>query len=512
MGFGSGLISFSGVKNFISNNTKRKKSAPEPEIKKNINVKNDDEELDYLNDHYSSKLSFGGTSQTNLTPLNTYTIYLNDSCTIEVTATRQGSVVANVLKLALDKIKANEDPSEYCLVEHIEQEKTILKQDSINSINNNNTINRTSYPCGMQKKLSVVRTTRILEPNENLFLLTHVWNQLRNEGKDGFKNVRIILTKMSLKPEAFYKPKRASLLKHRFSLQPKPSTGFTLIETLKQTNNRNSIKPDLIGKLPSPLLNDPVLATKTLSRNRNKSSMNRLVRQKSFDESNEMIDQAASANTKQSPQFLKILNRSHLDDNMYPKQPINNYELVREKSEENLPSFKSSQTAISSVTNNVQKSNNLVNNSSDDEETSDTYETFREKKPKTYSLTSSNKTTDETDNTNELNSAKEEKEDLNNRENEAKKTAEFNDYSNDNDDYDDLNENYDYHDDYSREDDYKFIGKAPLASDSILSSNDSSSLSNKKDDSSEKLKETQRYSAGIQRQSTLHRLFKSKLK
>jgi hypothetical protein len=50
----------------------------------------------------------------------------------------------------------------------------------------------------MQKKLSVVKTTRILEPNENLFLLTHVWNQLKSEGKDGFKNVKIILTKTKM--------------------------------------------------------------------------------------------------------------------------------------------------------------------------------------------------------------------------------------------------------------------------------------------------------------------------
>jgi hypothetical protein len=70
MGFGSGLISFTSVRNFISNNTKRKKSAPEPEIKKNMNnpVKhnnnnnnsniNDDDDLDYVNDHYSSKVFY----------------------------------------------------------------------------------------------------------------------------------------------------------------------------------------------------------------------------------------------------------------------------------------------------------------------------------------------------------------------------------------------------------------------------------------------------------------------
>lgn len=70
MGFGSGLISFTSVRNFISNNTKRKKSAPEPEIKKSNPAKptnnnnnppssniHDDDDLDYVNDHYSSKVN-----------------------------------------------------------------------------------------------------------------------------------------------------------------------------------------------------------------------------------------------------------------------------------------------------------------------------------------------------------------------------------------------------------------------------------------------------------------------
>lgn len=481
MGFGSGLISLSGVKNFISNNTRRKKSAPEPEIKKNIN-RNEDEEIDF-NDHYASKISFGN-SQTNLTPLNTYTIFINDSCTIEVTATRQGSIVQNVLKLALDKIKANENPNEYCLVEHIEQEKTILKQDSINSINNT----RSMYPSSMQKKLSVVKTTRILEPNENLFLLTHVWNQLKSEGKDGFKNVKIILTKTVSKPD-FYKPKRASLLKHRFSLQPKPSSGFTLIEALKQTNI--SIKSDFITKVPSPLLNNTqaVLSinnkTLTINRKRTKSSLNRLVRQKSFDESSEMIDQQAPA----VKQYLKITSRSNLDENIYPKQ----YEMVKEKSEEHLTStFKSNRTTATTMTKHT-----MLTNSTDEEDQNDIYETFRDKNTKNCSLTSSNKSTD---NTAEMNSHKEDDLKI------IKKT--LTDYSNDNDEYDDLN-TFDYHDDYPRTEEYQFIGQAPLASQSILSSNDLCDTTTTTTDFDRKDVDSQQ---DIQNQSPLKRLFKSKFK
>jgi hypothetical protein len=404
---------------------------------------------------------------------------LNDSCTIEVHASRQGSAVQNVLKLALDKIKANENPSEYCLVEHIEQEKTILKQDSINSISQKRS---TQYPASsMQKKLSVVKTTRILEPNENLFLLTHVWNQLKSEGKDGFKNVKIILTKTSTKPDSMLSAsrlKRSSLLKHRFSLQPKPSTGFTLIETLKQTsNNLLSRQPsDLITKLPSPLLNEPTptvissasIKNKSFTINRykrNKSSLNRLVRQKSFDESNEMIDQTASLSVrKPQAQFLQIINRNNFDDKMYPKQqPINNYEVVREKSEENLTSSK------------------LNGNNTSEDDDDDIYEVYRENKTKHCSLTSSNKTDEVTDNTVEMNSAS----DSNKQEN-CKELIEYNN-NNPNDEYDNIDENevkilsknYEteqdkYHDDYDglQNDEYQFIGQAPLASQSMMSSND----------------------------------------
>jgi len=426
---------------------------------------------------------------------------LNDSCTIEVQATRQGSLVRNVLKLALEKIKANENPNEYCLIEHIEQEKTILKQDSINSITYNPIATtttaatlRTRYPnsnnasSNMQKRVSVVRTTRMLESNENLFLLTHVWNQLKTESKDGFKGVKIMLTKTSTKSDInsnndtnSYKSKRASLLKHRFSLQPQSSHGFNLIESLKQTNNliinrtSNNIQ-DMISKVPSPLLHDTTTTTTTsnkslaVNRKRTKSSLNRLVRQKSFDESTEIDENINNNNLS-----VKI-------SNMYPSS------IVRESSHENYEIKK--------------KKNNL--SSDDDEEEEDSkviFKNYRDKKIKNSSLTSSNKTTDDlTDQTTELtntNSGKNESTINNNdKNNKTNFAASF-------DDYDDLNEvSYDYHEDY-----YDFGDKsAPLASDSIISSNENYSQTESGSSSN-----SNKLNLNVNKQQTkLHRLFKFK--
>ena len=72
----------------------------------------------------------------------------------------------------------------------------------------------------------VVIKSRILRPNENLFVLAHVWNQMKLERKDGFRNAKLILTKKQppTLPPHMTGRKPVSLLKHRFSLQPRPST------------------------------------------------------------------------------------------------------------------------------------------------------------------------------------------------------------------------------------------------------------------------------------------------
>lgn len=89
-------------------------------------------------------------------------------------------------------MKALDDLNEYCLVENIELEQQIVHEDSSMTNSTSNELSSNNN----QKK--VIVKTRVLGPNENLFLLTHVWNQMRNEKKDGFKYAKVILTKKNL--------------------------------------------------------------------------------------------------------------------------------------------------------------------------------------------------------------------------------------------------------------------------------------------------------------------------
>lgn len=86
--FGSGIFSFS-VKSLIG---KRKKSAPEQELKR---VVYDDDNTDYIPSEYLPKMSQVHLSSNSA--LNSYYIYLNESCCVEVNATQQASTVQNLL-------------------------------------------------------------------------------------------------------------------------------------------------------------------------------------------------------------------------------------------------------------------------------------------------------------------------------------------------------------------------------------------------------------------------------
>ncbi len=206
------------MKSLIS---RRKKSAPEQETNKkilqNINNNNNNSNANFIidpdedfADDFSPSTSTGnvmvnsnikiqtinGTSgyssvgmNNNAITLNntlhSYFIYLTESCCVEVSTTQSNSTVQNILLQSLRKIKASEDSNEYCLVEHIEQEQSM-------SANNPEITNVASNSNSVVNKNKTIIKTRILRPNENLFVLTHVWNQMKQEKKDGFKNVKVI--------------------------------------------------------------------------------------------------------------------------------------------------------------------------------------------------------------------------------------------------------------------------------------------------------------------------------
>ena len=131
-----------------------------------------------------------------------------------------------------------------------------------------------SNPSGIQKK--VIVKTRILAPSENLFVLTHVWNQMKQDRKDGFKYSKIILTKKNSTKLSTSPKKQSTLLKHRFSLQPKTSSSIAISSNMNKfdhTTGKQSHKSFAVHQ------------------KRARSSLNRLVRQKSFDESFEQMDE-----------------------------------------------------------------------------------------------------------------------------------------------------------------------------------------------------------------------------
>jgi hypothetical protein len=214
----------------------------------------------------------------------------------------------------LQKIKANGDFAEYCLVEHLEFEQFLTKQISINSptppplpLSNppTNTSNSTSNlnvsaaaigghrhhhtttSSSVNNKKLIVKT-RILGPNENLFILTHVWNKMREDKKDGFKYAKIKLTKrknmIALHDTSSLKM-QSSLARHRMSLQP--------ITTASSSVSRVSHISSGVDSLTTSGRPVAQRAYVALTQKRGKSSLHRLVRQKSFEENLEHSAEAA---------------------------------------------------------------------------------------------------------------------------------------------------------------------------------------------------------------------------
>jgi hypothetical protein len=235
----------------------------------------------------------------------TYNVLLNDSCSVEVSATQQQSTAQHLLFQVLQKIKASGEASEYCLVEHLEFEQFLTKQ--ISSVNNNNNNNSSPTPltqlnptsssisnlsvatatpsiASVNNKKLVVKT-RVLGPTENLFILTHVWNKMREDKKDGFKYAKIKLTKRKaitgLHETAGLKS--SSLAKHRMSLQPITSSSATASSaTSRLSSHLNSPLMTSTTTSGRPLAQRGYIA---LTQKRGKSSnLHRLVRQKSFEE------------------------------------------------------------------------------------------------------------------------------------------------------------------------------------------------------------------------------------
>lgn len=425
---GGGIFSFS-VKSLISGGVgRRKKSAPEQELKRcgyeaaaaaAATTTGDDldqsgNDGDHIPSEYLSRMS--QIHLTSSSTIHTYYIYLNESCCVEVSATQQASTVHNLLAQALRKIKASEDYSEYCLVEHIELEQMLpspskeTPADLINgttaAVNSTTTTSTTTTgsSSNMAAQLATTSTTtttsgvvtsspatttttslgnitgssnmlsmiggvsssgvsssgtsqqpshhgkkkltvksRILGASENLFVLTHVWNQMKLEGRDGFKFAKVILTKRRALPKlhqlSLKKRKQAILAQHRMSLQPKPTTTTTTTTTSSArktttttttttsstnviTNNKNgggtgsgvssrksSVIASEIAAIPTAVAVAPVAVTAAavvahhyLSNGnggtrvrppprRERSSLNRLVRQKSFEDSSECLNQ-----------------------------------------------------------------------------------------------------------------------------------------------------------------------------------------------------------------------------
>ncbi|RNA40625.1 hypothetical protein BpHYR1_031820 [Brachionus plicatilis] len=171
---------FFGMKMLI----KRKKSAPEQEVRKAII-----ENAEIRPPNSLPKMSLQSNS---IGALYTYQIHLNESCCIEVNASQRDSYVSNILIQTLNKLKSAEDPKDYCLIEYSEYENWSKKKESKSK----------------DDKRSV--KTRILAQNENLFLLQHVWNQMKNDNKDGFKFAKLILTRSSLLPQVKSSPLKST--------------------------------------------------------------------------------------------------------------------------------------------------------------------------------------------------------------------------------------------------------------------------------------------------------------
>jgi hypothetical protein len=243
---------------------------------------------------------------------------------------------------ALRKIKASEDISEFCLIEYVEYEPEaaaahmsssgvgvgIVGGGAGSSMNNTILSGHSSYltssanmssnasgrhnshlnhqreqqhnnsSSGGSGNVGLLVKTRILAPNENLFVLTHVWNQMRTERRDGFKAARVMLSRkhqpVSAKSNGNFKKLQQNLLKHRMSLQPiMPAALFGGSGSVNE--QKSALSSSVVSQSQYPHQShhsqnsqhhhSASAAAKSFAQKRTKSSLNRLVRQKSFEES-----------------------------------------------------------------------------------------------------------------------------------------------------------------------------------------------------------------------------------
>ena len=242
----------------------------------------------------------------------------------------------------MKKIKSLDDHNEYCLVEQIESE--ILPLSTLSSahndnLNNTSTLNSTStcnnitnnkhvttqstYTTGTLSTTlsSYIKTnssasggtsklnqpksitkTRVLNASDNLHSLTNTWNKLKLEKKDGFKQAKVILVKKKALQAASATNSLNSNKTHS-----KISASFAKVAA-KSSNLHNIVSASLASAnlsyfasavLTSTHNNAGGTTTKSSSSSAaalsamyiTKSSSNRLVRQKSFDESFENINE-----------------------------------------------------------------------------------------------------------------------------------------------------------------------------------------------------------------------------
>ena len=204
-------------------------------------------------------------------------------------------------------MKTNANIADYCLVENTEYDEEALVEfddeddDDDEDENNNNTSNTNSHVMNKyhlrKRALSPHRLdalprarSRVLQSDEDVYALTRSWLQMRTERKCGFKSARLVLTKRQA-------------TNSRANMESEASNGkkINIIRFLAASAGE-AISPSSSSSAaaPSGLPADSMTLSSINTSERNerkstetltgaltcriKSSVNRLVRQKSFDE------------------------------------------------------------------------------------------------------------------------------------------------------------------------------------------------------------------------------------
>jgi hypothetical protein len=271
--------------------------------------------------------------------LSSYVVYINENCCVELSVLHSASSVQNLILETLKKLqKSPEELSEYCLVEQTEYEllinenlNTTSTSNNTNLVNNKNaqsthttgTLSTThsSYiktnssslsgstsatAAAANTKPKSITKTRVLNSTDNLFMLTKTWNKLKLAKKDGFKQAKVILVKKRALQASQYVAAAStgglSLNSSRAThssaqYHSKISASFAKVAA-KSSNLHNILSASLASAAnlsyftssAGPLSSKASEVTCTNSNSRTKSSANRLVRQKSFDESYDTLN------------------------------------------------------------------------------------------------------------------------------------------------------------------------------------------------------------------------------